>query len=146
MTTKREKGLEFQRWVAKYLEERKFIVRNFPMSGKFVYIKDEKTGKPKRVYVSTKNDVFGCDLVARKESESRIKKVYWIQATLHPQLKKRLSELLKYFKFLLPGERVQLWVKNKKGEINIKELDLDNDKFIEIGKIIRRKFYKVGES
>lgn len=152
--TKRRKGADFQRWIEAYLKERGFIVRNFPMTGKMIKYKDKETGEWKQLYKSLENDVFGCDLVARKKLAvdyvdkfgHRITNgLYWIQGTYQAYPKKRLEEFKKYFKFLLPGEKVQLWIKNKKGEINIKELDLDNDKFIDIGKIIRRKFYKVGE-
>ena len=87
-----------------------------------------------KIYVSVDNDVWGSDLVCRKNG-----KLLWIQATLDSGVTKRVDEFRKYFHQFLPGEELQLWQKNDKGEINIKQIGLCTA--IEIGKIIRRKFY-----
>ncbi|HDQ03504.1 MAG TPA: hypothetical protein ENN23_02895 [Deltaproteobacteria bacterium] len=125
--TNRQKGQEFQRWVKTYLEKLDYVVFNMPLTGRMT----------KGFYVSQKNDIFGCDLVARKKNQT-----LWIQATLHSNIKEREKEFRKYFEFINPEEHVQLWIKTKK-EINIKELDLGQG-FFDLGKIIRGKFYSLG--
>jgi hypothetical protein len=139
MTTKtnRQKGQEFQRWAKAYLEKLGYVVFNMPLSGRMVYMKDKK-GKLVKIFVSQSNDIFGCDLVARKNNQ-----VLWIQATLDSNVAKREKEFKKYFKFINPEEHVQLWLKTEK-EINIKELAV-NTGFWDVGKIIRGKYYKLRE-
>ena len=61
--TNRQKGQEFQRWVKGYLEKLDYVVFNMPLTGRMMYVKGKK------FFVSQKNDIFGCDLVARKKNQ-----------------------------------------------------------------------------
>jgi len=128
MTTLREKGQQFQRWIKKHLEDKGYIVHNMGLTGHMLYIKGKK------VYVSQKNDIFGCDLVARKGME-----ILWIQASLDSKVGKREEEFKNYFKQMNSNESVQLWIKTDRA-INIKEFYPDTG-LIDYGKIIRGKFY-----
>lgn len=140
--TKREKGLEFQRWIKAWLEGKGWIVRNFPPTAKTIYNKKKK----KIVYISQKNDVWGADLIARK-----YKMLIWIQASLDGHIQKRIDEFRKYFKEFGDNEQLQIWIKIKSGLINIKRVDLEEEAGIspivtDMGKIIQGKFYSnVGE-
>lgn len=139
MPTKREKGNAFQRWVKDWLEERGWLIRNFPMTSRMIKIKG------KMIFVKQNNDVFGCDLIARKD-----RRCLWVQATLDSSVTKRQEEFERYLlKFdMLPGEDFLIWMKNEKGEINVKFVFMqanhtkgDHIGIMDIGKIIRRKFY-----
>lgn len=130
--TAREKGQEFQRWIKKYLEGKGYIVHNMGLTGRMLYIKGKK------VYVSQKNDIFGCDLVAIKDEL-----IYFTQASLSRKTTDRENEFKKYFKKLATTTHVQLWIKTDKA-INIKEYYPDKG-LIDIGKIIRGKFYGLEE-
>lgn len=149
MATKREKGNEFQRWIKDWLEERGWAVYNQAPCGKMIKIKGRK------IFISQRNDIFGCDIIARrdrkKESNSNFSMAtLWIQATLDSNVSRKVEELKKYPWGSSLESRPQIWMKNNKGEVNIKELVIYYDQFtkanvyetIDIGKIIRRKFYK----
>ena len=116
MTTKREKGLEFQRWIKKWLEERDWIIHN------------------------QRNDIYGCDLIAKKSD----RKTLWIQATLDSGISRKIDELQK-FSWNLDVDDIQVWLKRKDGKIDIFAItkawlvhDMEHEL---IGHIIRRKFY-----
>ena len=101
-------------------------------------------------------DVFGADLVARKDIFSQkvstglgidfkfkdlLGAILWIQASGSSGVKKRVDEFKKYFQFLLPGEHLQLWTKTGT-TWNVKEIPITEEaEPIELGKIIRRKWY-----
>jgi len=138
----RASGLAFQRWIKKWLEEREYQVHNFTPKGKLLFIKGKK------VYVSVKNDVFGCDLIAKKPKL----KTLWIQATEHKSLKLKQQELLKHA-WNLGVDDVQIWIKRETGIIDIYEMKYTVRKpnyqklkteeyFRKIGHIIRRKFFQ----
>lgn len=149
----RATGLAFQRWIRDWLIERDYTAHNLPPCGKMIF------SKGKKFYVSTKNDIFGCDLIAKKSNQ----KTLWIQATKHKSLKLKQQEILKYI-WNLNIDDVQIWIKRDSGTIDIYYLKypidykhlIDNvpqetidalmktcgDYFQMIGKIIRRKFYQ----
>ena len=138
MATKREKGLAFQRWIKKWMEGRGWTVHNQVPMGKLV-----KAGG-KSFYISYRNDIFGADLIARQfDYVFGIGRLFWIQATLDSNIKKKVEGFKKHFKNTLEGESLQIWVKNKKGEVNIKEVVICNKKTSvrDIGKIVRGKIY-----
>jgi len=124
----RKKGLDFQDWIKRFLEERDWIVHNQKPMGKLI----------KGNYISQRNDIFGCvDLIAKKEEKPTI----WIQATLNPNLEKRLKEFLQLGNIWNSEDLVQVWIKRKSGLVDI--FQLFGTELLPIGKIIRRKFYKL---
>jgi len=142
--TKREKGLAFQRWIKKWMEGRGWNVRNFSSIPKMIKYKNPKTGQLEIRFISLKQDCFGADLVARQfDYVFNTGRLYWIQATLDSSVTKRIEEFKKHFKNTLDGESLQIWIKNKKGEVNIKEVIIFNKKTSvrDIGKIVRGKLF-----
>ena len=132
--------MAFQRWIKAYLEEDGYIVHNQTSCGKMIFLKNKK-----KIYVSTRNDIFGCiDLIGIKEGHP----ILWIQATLDTSLKRK-KEKLQVMGCIIDDMNitcrrlndVQLWVKRKTSVIDIYQMDSSGD-FKLIGKIIRRKFYK----
>lgn len=139
MASKREKGLAFQRWIKKFLEGRDWIVHNQTPTGRMIKIKG------KTIYVSQKNDIMGSDLIARQwDTVYGFTRLIWIQATLDSNVQKRVDEFRKYFKSTMYHEDLQIWMKTKSGEINIKRvIILDTEVSVQdYGKIIRGKFYQ----
>ena len=137
MTSTREKGNAFQVWIRKYLEERGWVVRNFPCTTRPLFLPDPKDPKKKKtVFVRQSNDVFGCDLVARGSGLVR-----WIQATLDTGKQKRAEEFSKFWKFTLRGESVELWMKKAGGEVEISEWSPVAGKFKPLGRIKKGMFY-----
>ena len=137
--TKREKGLAFQRWIKKWMEGRGWTVHNQVPMGTAIKVRDNRT-----IFVSQRNDIFGADLIARQfDYGFGIGTVHWIQATLDSNIKRKVDEFKKYFKNTLEGESLQIWVKTKKGGVNIKEVVIFNKKASvrDIGKIVRGKIY-----
>jgi hypothetical protein len=138
--TARQKGLAFQRWIKSWLEERDWIVHNQTPMGRMIKI------KAKRIFISQRNDIFGCDLLALKEAN----RLLFIQATLDSNIKRKVEELQKYFQVKkYPFELdVQIWMKVEKDTINLKTvhfygLDVKTNFLVwDIGKIIRKKFFK----
>ena len=125
--TRRQSGLEFQRWIKAWLEEKNWLVHNQIPVGKIIKIKN------KPIYISQRNDLFGAfDLVAKKPDKPTL----WIQATLHKSIKEKVKKIdaieMKYFL----NDDVQIWLKRETGVIDIYNPWGDN-----IGKIIRRKFF-----
>ena len=67
MTTKVQKGNQFQDYIQKWLEENGWVVHNQKSVAKAIPIKDKITKKIKVVWVSKRNDIFGeVDLIAKK--------------------------------------------------------------------------------
>ena len=144
MQTKREKGLAFQRWITKWMEGRGWTVRNFSSVPKMIRRKNPKTGRLETMFISLKQDCFGADLVCRQfDYVFNTGRLYWIQATLDSNIKRKVDEFKKHFKNTLDGESLQIWIKNKKGEINIKEVIVFNKDVSvrDVGKIIRGKIF-----
>lgn len=129
MTSTRQKGIQFQNWCAKWLQEQGWTVYNQTSTPRAI-----KTGRG-IIWVSGKQDLLGADILALKKPE----KVLFIQATAHSAVQKRLDEFLKY-PWPLEHATVQVWQKKDK-EINIKEFD--GQKLVDYAKIIRRKLYRV---
>jgi hypothetical protein len=143
--TKRAAGNANQRWIADWLIERGWTVRNFPVISRPIF---GPGGKPmtkdgRMIFSRLSLDTFGADLVARRDMGA-IKEngmLLWIQASGSSGVKKRVDEFKKYFQFLLPGEHLQLWIKTGTAW-NVKEIPItEGAEPLELGKIIRRKFY-----
>lgn len=108
--TKRQKGNDYQIWVRDWLLSCGWMVRNFPMLTNAIMIQDKEYPYKKRlVWVPKDNDVFGCDLVARKNG-----KILWIQASLDEHISRRLDNLAEYFKDLSSDEVLMIWIKREK--------------------------------
>jgi len=135
--SKRASGLAFQRWIKAWLEEKGWFVHNQTPAGRMIVIKGKK------IFISQRNDIFGCDLICLKEE----RKLLFIQATLDSNLKRKIDELKKYFSVKkYPYEvDVQVWLKTEKGEINIKQINIfpEREIVVILGKIIRKKFYSL---
>jgi len=104
-----------------------------------IKVRDKKTGDLKEIWVSQRNDIFGCDLIVMVPSRRPI----YIQATIDPHVTKRQKELDSVpwdFRF----RTVELWQKKKPGEIHIKMLTEEG--FSDHGKIIRGKFYRLEDA
>lgn len=134
-TTTRARGLAFQRWIRDWLQEKDWLVHNQTPSGRMIYIKN----KPKPIFVSQRNDIFGCfDLIAKKMNHDTL----WIQATLHKSLKAKIETIdedaRKYFTV---SDDIQIWIKRETGAIDIYWLEPNFGKWELLGKILRRKFY-----
>lgn len=132
MKSTRQKGSQFQNWCATWLEEQGYSVHNQKTVAKPI-----KTQKHGLIWVSQRNDIFACDLIAIKSGERPL----FIQATLHSAIQKRLDELKKY-SWPLKYVDVEVWQKRDK-VINLKRFD--GKELIDYGKIIRRKLYIEGE-
>jgi len=110
----REKGNSYQRWIRDWLQDRGWIVRNFPMTSRPILIPEtdpKKFGQKKMIWLPQNNDVFGCDLIARNRKGPLI---LWIQCSLDDHITRRAEEFLKYFKYVSPWERVMIWIKREK--------------------------------
>jgi len=130
VTNKRASGLAFQRWIRDWLTEKGWTVHNQPPNTKMIKIK----GKP--VFISRDNDIFNCiDLMCRKPDRMPLN----IQATLHTGLGKKI-EVLERVPWSL-AEDVQIWMKRENGVIDVKQLLSGMGKTVDLGKIIRRKWY-----
>ena len=131
----RRKGNEFQSWIRRWLEERGWVVRNFPVS-----VQPRKTPKG-LIYCGQKLDVWGADLVARKFINGQTE-LLWIQASCSGGISKRIGEFSEYFTSLCPGEHLQIWIKAKDGAVNIHHSDCPMMGANLVGKIIRGNFYR----
>lgn len=141
--TKREKGLEFQRWIKKWLTDKEWDCVNIPSKG--IFITDKKTKKKR--YISLSQDIFACDLIARKTFSKQTwdyTMELWIQATLGPNVARKIEEVAKHPFMTNEMIETHIWIKAKSGLINIKRLHKIGAGEIEsedLGKIIRGKFY-----
>ena len=126
----RAKGNTFQVWIRRWLVERGWVVRNFPLTIIPITVKGKKIFRP------LKQDAWGSDLIARRPGT-----LLWIQASCSGGIAKRVEEFKQYFSFLLPGEQLQIWIKTPKGIINISEVDRELGIAVPLGKIIRCKWY-----
>jgi len=132
--SKRKIGNKFQTWIEKYLRKLSYDVVNFKTVSKMI---PSATGK--MIWISQRQDFFGCDLAAIKPNE----KILFIQASLSQNIGKRLKEFQKYG-FPLKNCKVQLWLKRPDNSIAIKEYN--GEALVDIGKIIRSKFYSLREN
>jgi len=129
MSTKRDKGLGFQRWIQKWLEERGWIVHNETPSAKPIYTKKGM------VWVSRKTDIFNCvDLIAKKDYRT-----LWIQATLDSSIGRKV-EKLKNIPWA-PGDEVFIFQKINRTEIVVKRYSPFRQVAEEVGRIRNRVFY-----
>ncbi|MCS7250184.1 MAG: hypothetical protein N2323_07515 [candidate division WOR-3 bacterium] len=102
---KRRKGLTFQNWIKKFLEDRGYLVHNQRAGGRLV------RNKKGSFYVNLNKDIFGVfDLIAIKKN----KKIRWIQATCDSSLKRKIEKIKK-----IPLSRrfnsLEIWQKKKWG-------------------------------
>ena len=135
----REKGNAYQRWIRDWLWERGWTVRNFPMTSKPLLLPDKKNPAVKKlVWLPQNNDVFGCDLIARKGFI-----VLWIQSSLDEHISRRLEEFSKYFEEVGANESLMIWIKREKWH-SIKDVRLDSKGTMivsDLGKIQVGKLY-----
>ena len=139
----REKGNDFQRWIRDWLRDRSWTVHNFPMiSRPPIEIPDPKNPRRKKlIWLPQDNDVFGCDLIARKGGQ-----IIWIQSSLDEHIQRRLDTFALYFDEIGPGEDLMLWIKREKW-ISVFAINIcwktGNEKFLFLGpggKIIRGRW------
>jgi hypothetical protein len=128
---RRKRGNDFQDWIEERLVAEGWSVHNQKTVSKAIPMKG------KIIWVSGRNDILTCDLIAVKPGE----KTLFIQATLDSGVKKRSLEMSD-IGWEMMAQRVQLWQKREGGEVNIKEFV--GTGFVEIGKIIRGKLYELG--
>jgi len=140
MANKRKKGNQFQDWIVKWILENYpgSVIHNQKTVAKLAKIQDKRTGKLREIWVSARNDIFGCiDLIVCSPGD----RMRFIQATMDSHIGKRQKELM-----IVPWPWdccfVELWLKRKPGEIHIKRLS-DGGEFCDIGKILHRKFYRL---
>jgi len=107
MPSNREKGLAFQREVKKILEERNWVVQNYPIGSRWIKVRD----------------VLGADLIGIQHDYVLGKsQMLLVQASCDGHVKKRIETYRKYFKNSIKDVRLQIWIKTGKGKINIKEV------------------------
>lgn len=134
----REKGNSYQRWIRDWLQDRGWMVRNFPMTSRPIMVPDEKRpGQKKMIWLPQNNDVFGCDLIGRK-----CMMMLWIQSSLDDHITRRMEEFLKYFKYLGEWEYLMIWIKREKWH-SIKRVTIGTSGLMiveDLGKIQKGKF------
>ena len=116
-----QKGTAFQRWVRDWLVEQGYDVHNQATAGRQVRIPRKQVlptggekvkikGEYDTAWLSQRNDIFGCDLIAMKQEE----KLRYIQCTEHTGIQKRSIEFAKY-KWPFRHCSVELWSKVGRG-------------------------------
>lgn len=135
----REKGNAYQLWIRHWLEDRGWTVRNFPVISKPpIEVPDKKhPGRKVLIWLHQDNDVFGCDLIARKEPL-----LLWIQSSLDEHIARRLQEFSKYFKRMGAFEYLMIWIKRDKWH-SIKIIHISSLGYLtvkDVGKIQVGKF------
>jgi hypothetical protein len=139
MVNNRQRGLQFQRWIADWIIEKhpQAVVHNQIGASTRIPVRDKKTGLTKEIWISKNMDIFGCiDLIVIIPG----KKPLFIQATLDTGTGRKLQDLVQVpwpFEFCT----VQLWQKREDGVVLIK--DFTGAAFHELGQIVRRKYYKL---
>ena len=136
----REKGNDYQIWIRNWLQERGWVVRNFPVITRPPIIVPDKEhpGKMKKIWLHQDHDVFGSDLIAMK-GKVRL----WIQSSLDEHIARRVGEFAKYFKGSGPYEILMIWIKRQKWH-SIKRVIIEAGGEIliaDVGKIQVGKFY-----
>ena len=133
MENKRKAGLQFQAWIKKYLEDHNWEVENFtPMTIKRIH-----PGNNKVFWQRIRFDPFDIDLIAKKIGEPTL----WIQATLDSSLGRKMEKLSSH-PWHPEHDQVEVWAKREPGKIDVFRL-VSWGKFELVGKIIRRKHFKV---
>lgn len=133
--TKRQRGRAFEIYSRNWLTEHGWTVRDFPPTSRALKIKG------KMIIVSSSQDCLGADLFCIKQRDSG-DEILLIQCTLHTSVKKRVEEFAKYFNTKIGNLDLQLWIKREDSSIDIKRC-LPSGAVIDLGKIIRRKFYSL---
>jgi hypothetical protein len=110
----RTKGNAFQRWCRDWLASQGYTVHNQGIAAKM--IKDKATEE--YVWVSMRNDIFGCDLIAIKSGE----KPRYIQCTHDHGIEKRFAEFASY-PWPLEHCSVELWSRKPGGPVIIRTFD-----------------------
>jgi hypothetical protein len=142
MTSKRQKGNQFQDWIANWFKKTcpECAVHNQKTVARMVKVRDKKTWELKDIWVSQRNDIFGCvDLIVVCPGSG----VRFIQATLDTSVTKRQKELM-VIPWTFGHCSVELWQKKKAGEVHIKVM-VEGGEFRDYGKIIRGKLYRLEE-
>ncbi len=127
MANLRQKGHQFQDWCAKFLSERGYCVHSEKKVARRIRVGE------KEIWSSSRQDLFGCaDIIAISEIE-----ILLVQATLDTAVEKRIKK----FRVVPdnPAIKCQVWQKVDTGMVRI----LDGRNGREVGKILRRKFYKL---
>jgi len=141
----REIGLRFQRWIRKYLIEEGWDCVNIPPRSFPVRPKNKK--EPLK-FVSLRNDIFGCDLIARKKTAVGFKEL-WIQATTDSHVDRKLKKIAEHpLPFSSEVVDTQIWVKAEKA-VNIFQVTQDEKGELKadlIAKIIRGKRYNLSRA
>lgn len=138
----RKKGNDFQRRCAEYLRAWGWEVRNFPVTVQPIFVKG------KRIFASRPIDIWGSDMVARKDRPSTLNidsqifpRLLWVQASLDGAVKKRVDEFMRLITTPLPGEEFQIWLASPTGSINVKKIDFGEGTAIDLGKIIKGSWF-----
>lgn len=133
MGSKRAKGNRFQNWIEGLLKDWGYAVHNQKSMGRLIHTRDKKTGERKTVYISTRNDIFGTDLVAIKPGEP----VRFIQATMDTNLGRKLNQIADY---PWPEDHciVEVWQKKDRGAL-IWRLDFEKRELRRWAEVQRRR-------
>jgi len=128
---RKKKGRRFELWVRDWLKAQ----------GYAVYLAGKKAAKIGGQVIFKGDDIFGCDMVAISDKPPHHQhKIRFIQASLHGGKKKRLEKITG-LPWPLDCASVELWLKPD-STINVNKLS-PNGKFELMGKIIKRKFYRI---
>lgn len=145
-----QKGTAFQRWCRNWLVEQGYDVHNQSTAGKQVrvprtqlvpgagrsYEKVKIKGEYDTIWLSQRNDIFGCDLIAMRFRE----KPRYIQCTEHTGIQKRYAEFAKYH-WPLEHCQVELWTKTGRGHtMRVVIRIFDGNELKKHGEIQRKQF------
>jgi len=138
----RKKGNDFQRRCAGYLKDWGWTVRNFPVTVQPIRIGG------RRIFATRPIDIWGSDMVARKDRPSIhnidsmiFPRLIWVQASLSGGVKKRIEDFKASISLPLPGEEFQIWLVSSTGSINVKQVDVQTGVAIDLGKIIKGSWF-----
>lgn len=124
----RASGARYQLKIKKFLEERGYEVQNIPTKSYFI----PQIGR----FRSGRNDIFGCDLIAKRNDRETL----WIQATKHKSLKEKIKVLSRFQ--WTKCERVLIFIHRGTGKDDI-YLFLPDPEYqrvpLKIGWIMRKK-------
>ena len=142
MTTARQKGMNFQRWICAFLEKQGYACENFTPSA------TQRLIRGKMLWISKRNDPFGClDIIALKLDDYP----RFIQATLHKSRKEKEKKFFANDIWNTGFANIEIWMKRESGQVDIYRMDWKfNEKkghgeklFIHHAKIIRGKYFEL---